>query len=133
MLCSLFMRLIVNDVMSRPVVENQNKVSVSNLSALLTPTYDNLTSADEVKLHQLGSLHIIIPNIFSNLHCDINNYLFSEYGTDTKKRDQRSFASFAIDYVLCEHFKMEGKVLFGRKNSHFIAFLVKVVSSAIGR
>ena len=68
-----FMRLMVNDVMSRRVEKCPYP------SALFTPTYDNLTSADEVKLHQLCSLYIIIPNIFSNLHCDKNNDLFSEY------------------------------------------------------
>ena len=74
-MCSLFLLLIVNDVMSPRAVEYQNKVS--NRYALLTPTYDNLTSADEVKWHQFDSLYIIIPNIFSNLHCDKNNDLFS--------------------------------------------------------
>ena len=57
-----------DDAISPVLLCTRNKES--NISALLTPTYDNLTSADEVKWHQLDSLYIIIPNIFSNLHCD---------------------------------------------------------------
>ena len=84
MLCSLFMRLIVTDDISPRVVEYQNKVS--NLSALLTPTHDNLASADKVKWHQLDSLGMIISNIFSNLQCDKNNDLFSEKERATREK-----------------------------------------------
>ena len=34
-MCSLFLRLTMNDVLSPPVVEHRNKESVSDLSALL--------------------------------------------------------------------------------------------------
>ena len=49
-MCSVFLRLTVNDVMFPPVVEYRNKESVSDLSALLfnqnTTTYQGRTEMD---------------------------------------------------------------------------------------
>ena len=126
MLCSLFMRLIVTDVMSPRVVEYQNKVS--NLSALLTPTYDNLASADKVKWHQLDSLCMIISNIFINLQCDKNNDLFSEKERATRDRYFNIVCSSTYSRRLnalaskMHRSNMAGKVLSCQKNSHFKHF-----------
>ena len=124
MLCSLFMRLIVTDLMS------PNIVSVSDLSALLTPTYDNLASANKVKWHQLDSLCMIISNIFSNLQCDKNNDLFSEKERATRDRYFNIVCSSTYSRTLnalaskMHRSKMVEQVLFWWKNSHFVAFLV---------
>ena len=95
-----------------------------------TPTPDNLASADNLKWHQLDSLCMIISNIiFSNLQkaYDKNNDLFSEKARETRDRYFNIVCSRTYSRIRASKMhrgKMEGNVLFGRTNSHFIAFLV---------
>ena len=72
---------------------------------------------------------LIIPNIFSNLHCDKNKDLFSEYENLDSSNDRYLFTSFArVRTPECVGVKMEGNVLYCRAKIAFHS-----MSSAIGR